>query len=184
MIRQFLTVIVGALILVPAAVSAQEPAPKKKSEPTPNRVYVKIIMPTAAAERDKKRPAVETWIAEDLRKRGQAKFTAVTKWVPLDLDPISGIPLCDSVWDGGALGDTHYCPVGADIPDRSDGRIKVLVDGWGPGGVGVTVAMTDEPGSRAIAGVKELKTDQGMPYVAVLIGPPPENSADPKDGKK
>ena len=89
-----------------------------------------------------------------------------------------------SVWDGGKLGDIHYCPVGADIPDRAKGRIKVLVGGWGPGGVEVTVSMTDEPGSRAIAAVKELKTEQGMPYVAVLIGPPPENPAAPTNGKK
>ena len=48
----------------------------------------------------------------------------------------------------------------------------------------VTVSLTDEPGSREIAAVEEIKTEQGLPYVAVLIGPPPENPAAPADHKK
>jgi hypothetical protein len=48
----------------------------------------------------------------------------------------------------------------------------------------VTISLTDEPGSRALAAVEQLKTDQGIPYVAVLIGPPPEKSTAPTSGKR
>ena len=61
------------------------------------------------------------------------------------------------------------------IIERADGRIKVFLNGWNPDLVEVTVSLKDEPGSREIAAVEEAKTEQGMPYVAVLIGPPPEN---------
>ncbi len=183
MTRQLLALIVSTLTLVPCAVKAQEPTPKKAAQPRSNQVYVKIIMPTDPADRDKDRPVVESWIAQDLKKRGQAKFTAATGWVLLDLSPFEAT----DVWDG-VLGDKPHCPVGADIPDRAKGRIKVLLRGWGPGGPDVTVSLTDEPGSRAIAAVEQykdpFKTVKGMPYVAVLIGPPPENPAAPTDRKR
>jgi hypothetical protein len=162
--------VVSALAVIPYAVIAQKETPKTVAAPKSNQVYVKIIMPTDPADRDKDRPVVESWIAEDLKKLGQAKFTAVTRWVPLDLSPFEAT----DVWDGGKLGDILYCPVGADIPDRAEGRIKVLLIGWHPGGAEVTVSLRDEPGSRASAAVEEAKTEQGLPYVAVLIGPPPE----------
>jgi hypothetical protein len=177
--RQLVTLIVCTLTLVPYASEAQEPTPKKASQPKSNQVYVKIIMPTDPADGDQDRPAVESWIAEDLKKRGQAKFTAVTAWVPLDLSPDEAT----HVWDGN-LGGKSYCPVGADIPQRAEGRIKVFLSGWSPGGAYATVSLNDEPGSRALAPVEELKTNQGMPYVAVLIGLPPETPAAPIDGKK
>ena len=180
MTRQLLVLIVGTLILVPYPAKAEEPTLKKAAEPQSNQVYVKIIMPTDPADRDQDRPVVESWIAEDLQKRGQARYTAVTGWVPLDLSPLEAT----HVWDGGKLGDTLYCPVGADIPDRAKGRIKVLLIGWTPGGADVTVSLKDEPGSRAIAAVEEYKTAQGMPYGAVLIGPPPEKPNAPTDHKK
>jgi len=178
--RRILVSIVSTLIPVLCAVKAEEPTPKNAAPPKSNQVYVKIIMPTDPADRDQARPVVESWIADDLKKLGQAKFTAVTEWVPLDLSPWEAT----RVWGGGKLGDILYCPVGADIPDRAKGRIKVLLIGWSPGGADVTVSLTDEPGSRAIAAVEELKTEQGMPYVAVLIGLPPENPAAPTDRKK
>jgi len=161
--------VVSALALVPYAVKAQEPTPMKAPQPKCNQVYVKIIMPADPADRDKDHPVVESWIAEALKSRGQAKFTAVTGWVPLDLSLFAAT----DVWDGN-LGCIPYCPVGADIPDRAKGRVKVLLSGWSPGGAFVTVSPKDEPGSRAIAPVEEFKTELGMPYVAVLIGPPPE----------
>jgi len=182
MTRLFLAsiAIVSALALVPYAMKAQEPTPKKAAQPKSNQVYVKIIMPTDPADGDKDRPVVESWIAEDLKKLGQAKFTAVTGWVLLDLSPFEAT----DVWDGGKLGDVLYCPVGADIPDRAEGRIKVFLSGWGPGGNEVAVSLTDEPGSRAIAAVEPSPSYSGMPYVAVLIGPPPEDPAAPTDRRK
>jgi hypothetical protein len=182
MTRLFLAsiAVVSVLAVIPYAVIAQKETPKTVAAPKSNQVYVKIIMPTDPADRDKDRPVVESWIAEDLKKLGQAKFTAVTRWVPLDLSPFEAT----DVWDGGKLDDILYCPVDADIPDRAKGRIKVHLNGWSPGGGEVTASLTDEPGSRAIAAVKKLKTDQGMPYVAVLIGLPPENPAAPTDPSK
>lgn len=180
MTRQLLVLIVSTLILVPYALKAEEPTPKKAAPPEFNQVYVKIIMPAGPADRDQDRPVVESWIAEELKKRGQAKFTAVTGWVPLDLSPLEAT----HVWDGGKLGDVLYCPVGADIPERAKGRIKVLLIGWSPGGADVTVSPPDEPGSRVIAAVEALKTEQGMPYVAVLIGPPSEKPTAPTGPSK
>ena len=182
MTRLFLASIgvVSVLAVVPDAVSAQKETPKTVTAPKSNQVYVKIIMPTDSADRDKDRPVVESWIAEELKKLGQAKFTAMTEWVPLDLSPFEAT----HVWDGGKLGDILYCPVGADIPDRANGRIKVLLIGWSPGGADVTASLKDEPGSRVIAAVERLKTEQGVPYVAVLIGPPPEMAQALTDLKK
>jgi hypothetical protein len=179
MTRQLLVLIVGTLTLVSYAAKAEEATPKKAPQPDFNRVYVKIIMPTDPADRDKDCPTVESWIAENLKKRGQAKFAAVTGWVPLDLSPLEAT----HVWDGGKLDDILYCPVGADIPDRAEGRIKVLLTGWSPGGARATASLTDEPGSRAIAAVKGITTEQGMPYVAFLIGPPDEKPTARTDRK-
>jgi hypothetical protein len=180
MTRHLLVLIVSTLILVPYAMNAEEPTPKNAAQPQSNQVYVKLIMPTAAADRDQERPVVESWIAEDLRNLGQARFTAVTGWVPMDLDPWEAT----DVWREGKLDDVLYCAVEAEIPDRAEGRIKVLLKGWHPGGAYVTVSLTDEPGSRAIAAVEEVKTEQGKPYVAVLIGPPVEKPAAPTDRKR
>ena len=183
MTRQLLVLIVGTLAMVPYAMKAQEPTPKNAAQPSSNQVYVKIIMPTDPADRDKDRPVVESWIAEDLKKRGQAKFTAVTEWVLLDSSPFGAT----DVWDG-VLGDRSHCPVGADIPERAEGRIKVLLVGWHPGGARVTASLADEPGSRAIAAVEQAKDQykdqKGMPYVAVLISPPPEGTDAPTDRKE
>ena len=109
MIRQILVLVFSTVTLVPYAVKAQEPAPKNAARPEFNPVYVKIIMPTEPADRDQDRPVVESWIAEDLNKRGQARFTAVTGWVPLDLDPLGSngrvacrkTGRCSLLWRGG-----------------------------------------------------------------------------------
>jgi hypothetical protein len=66
------------------------------------------------------------------------------------------------------------------IVERADGRIKIDFAGWSPVGAFVTVSMRDEAGSREIAAVEDAKYELGMPYVAVLIGPPPEKPAAPK----
>ena len=182
MTRLFLAsiAVVSALAGVPYAVEAQKPTPKKGALAKSNQVYVKIILPIDPATRGKDQPVVESWIAEQIKKRGQSKFTAATGWVPLDVKGEEAT----SVWDG-RLDEKHCnCPVFADIPQRADGRIKILLKGWSPGYAEVTVLLTDEPGSREIAAVEQAKTEQGLPYVAVLIGPPPEKLAAPTDHKK
>jgi hypothetical protein len=147
-------------------------------------VYVKIILPIAPTTRDKDRPVVESWIAEELKKRGQSKFTAVTAWVPL---VSKGLEVTE-VWDGKLDGKRWIQggrPVDGDIPERADDRIKVVLFGWHCFvAANATVELKDEPGSRAIAGVDDYKDDSGMPYVAVLIGPPPKDPAAPTDPKK
>ena len=176
MTRQQFVLIVSMLILVPCTLNAVEPTPKKATQPRLNQVYVKVIMPADLADRDKDRPVVESWIAEDLKKLGQAKFTAVTGWVPLNLSPLEST----DVWNG-ELGKQSYCPVGADIERAKGPIIKVHLSGWSPGGAFLIVPLKDEPGSRVIAAVKDLKSEQGMPYVAVFIGPPPQKTAAPTD---
>ncbi len=182
MTRLFLaSIAVGsALAVVPDNVKAQKPTPKKGALSKSNQVYVKIILPTDPATRDKGRPVVEAWITEQLKKRGQPKYTAATAWVPLARKWDESTP----VWDGRLDNKQCNCPVFGDIPERADGRIKVLLNGWGPCLVEVTVSLRDEPGSRAIAAVDQARTEQGLPYVAVLIGPPPEKPAAPTDHKK
>ena len=174
MTRLFLaSIVVGALALVPDAMKAQQPTPKKGALANSNQVYVKIIWPTEPANREKDRPIVESWIAEQLKKRGQTTFTAASAWVPLtDQEEYRGKRFT-RVWDGGLDGKACACPVSGQITERADGRIKVLLDGWAPvPGYDVTVSLTDEPGSREIAAGEQMKTEQGLPYVAVLIGPP------------
>ena len=189
MTRLFLAsiAVVSALAVVPYAGKAQAPTPKKGALPKSNQVYVKIILPTDPATRDKERPVVESWIAEQLKKGGQSKFTAATAWVPL-VDKKEEFAFPTEVWDGVLEGKTWGCPVDGEIVERADGRIKVLLRGWGPGGDRVTVSLTDEPGSREIAAGEhpDPETEQGRPYayVAVLIGPPPEKPAAPTGKSK
>jgi hypothetical protein len=181
MTRLFLSLIavVSALAVVPYAVKAQKATPNKGELTILNQVYVKIILPTDPATREKGGPVVESWIAQQLKKRGQSNFTAATAWVPL----VVKIFEATDVWDGRLDEKTWGCPVGG-VVERADGRIKVLLSGWSPGGARVTVSLTDEPGSREIAAVEGVKTEEGLPYVAVLIGPPPEKPAAPTDHKK
>jgi hypothetical protein len=178
MTRLFLAsmAIVSALAVVPYAVQAQKLTPEKGTLPKPNQVYVKIIWPADPATRDRDRPIVESWIAEQLKKRGQTKFTAATAWVPL-------ADRKGEVWDAVLEGQLCGCPVVRQIVARADGRIKVRLDGWRPAFTSLTVSLPDEPGSREIAAVEKFKTEQGLPYVAVLIGPPPEKSAAQTDKK-
>jgi hypothetical protein len=180
MMRLFpaLFVALGALALNPYAAKAQKP--KKDALPKSNQVYVKVILPTDPATRDMDRVGVESWIAEQIEKRGKSKFTAATAWVPL----FEKNEEATRLWNG-TLNDKQWaCPVAGYIVERADGRIKVRLDGWVPVPYGLTVSLTDEPGSREIAAVGRIKTEQGMPYVVILIGPPPEKAAGPADQKK
>ena len=169
-----IAVVFSAGALLP--VKAQKATPEKGALPKLNRVYVKIILPADPAARDKDRPVVESWIAEQIKKRGESKFTAATAWVLL-VETGKKVEDPTLVWDGG-------CRVHGQIVERQDGRIKVFLDGWGPDPAGVTILLADEPGSREIAAAEQDKTEQGMPYVAVLIGPPSEKTAAPTDLKR
>ncbi|MBI3411614.1 MAG: hypothetical protein HY040_25070 [Planctomycetes bacterium] len=180
MTRHFLAsiAVVSALAVVPYTVKSQKTTPKERALPKLNQVYVKIILPTDPPNRDKDRPVVESWIAEQLKKRGQSKFTAATGWVRLDGKWDEDMWVSDGRLDGKHWG----CPVNGDIAERADGRIKVALYGWGPDGGRVTISLKDEPGSREVAVAEVFQTEQ--PYVAVLIGPPPEKAAAATDHKK
>lgn len=182
MTRVFLAFLaaISALAVVPCTVGAQKTTPKKVPLPISNQVYVKIVLPTDPVARDKDRPLVESWIAEQLIKRGQSKFTAATGWVPLDVKRDEST----RVWDGNLDDKFWGCPVSGYIDKQADGRVKVFLDGWVPFPAGVTVSLKDEPGSREIAAVERAKSEQGVPYVAILIGPPPEQPAASTDHKK
>lgn len=169
--------IVSALTVVPYAVNAQMPIANKGTLPHINQVYVKIILPTDPVKGKTNGPVVESWIAKKLRKPGESKFTAATEWVPLAVKGEESTP----VWDGMHDNKQRACPVNGQIAKRADGRAEILLDGWGPFPISVTVSLTDEPGSRKIEAVDKAKTDQGLPYVAVLISPAAtENSLRPE----
>jgi hypothetical protein len=165
-----LIVVVSALAALPYASNAQKPTPKKEALPKLNQVHVKILMPT-------ERPVVESWIVEQLKKGEQSRYVAATGWVPVD---VSGEEK-KLVWFGDLEGESWGYPVNGQISERANGRIKVhleLLDDPDPiPGPGATISLKDEPGSREIASVKELKTKQGPAYVAVHVGPLPEQAA-------
>lgn len=171
--------IVSALIVASYVANAQAPSASKGNLPRCNQVYVKIIWPADPVNDTTNRPAVESWIAKRLKKLGQSKFTAVTDWVPL-----GDCGFGSYVWDG-FLGDKRWvCSVNGRIKERSDGQVEVVLDGWGPATLAVTVSLTDEPGSRDIRTVEWLRTDQGMPYVAVLVCPVAPEGSDCEAGEE
>ena len=165
--------IVIALTVVSYAVNAQAPSANEGTPTNCNQVYVKIIWPADSVKDKTNRPVVESWIAEQLKKQGQSKFTAATDWVPLGACGFGSY-----VWDGSLDDKRWVCSVNGIIKKRSDGRVEVVLDGWGPASFAVSVSLTDEPGSREVGAVERIKTDQGMPYEAVLISPVVPEGAD------
>lgn len=157
---------------------AQAPTPETTTRSQFNQVFVKVIVPVTSRTPKQDGPVVESWIAEQLKQLGESEYFAVTDWVPV-CDALLEDDIVDNrVWDG-SLG---YCPVGGDIPERKNGRLLVSVAGWTPGGSGANITLPDEPGSRAVGPVrlllgkegKRIKIEEGLPYVAVIIAPPPQ----------
>lgn len=179
--------VICMLTVAPYAGEAQKPTATNGALPKFNQVYVKIILPIDPTRRDKDRLVVETWIAEQLKKRGQPKLIAATSWVPL-VDKRTRFPFSTEVWDGGLEGKSWGCPVDGVIVERADGRVKVVLRGWSPADHRVTISLADEPGSREIVAGEymDLDTEQRrlFAYVAVLIGPPSEKTATFTDHKK
>ncbi len=119
--------VVSALALVPFASKAQKAEPNKSAVPKSNQVFVKFIVPTDPATDGKDRPVVESWIAEQLKKRGQSKFTAATGWVPLAVKGEEFKMLWNGWLDGQPWGD-----VSGKMAERADGRIKLILYSYGP----------------------------------------------------
>jgi hypothetical protein len=165
-----------------AELPAQDATPESIARRQFNQVFVKVIMPVTARTPKQDGPVIESWVAEQLKQLGESEYFAVTNWVPVCDGLLSDDEVDNRVW-GGSLGNASFCPVGGDLPERKDGRVLVSVVGWSPGAVEARVTLADEPGTRAVepalgysaSGVKRhVQGEKPMAYVAILIGPPPQ----------
>lgn len=165
-----------------AELPAQAPTPESAARRKFNQVFVKVIVPVTSRTPKQDGPVVESWVAEQLEKLGAPEYFAVTNWVPVCDGLLADDIVDNDVWDGRLDGNHPYCPVGGDIPERKNGRLLVNVSGWLPSsGYEANVNLPDEPGSRAVGPVqilvgkerKPAKVDEPLPFVAVIIAPPP-----------
>ena len=176
-----LLLVLYTLTTFAAELPAQNPTPASIARQRFNQVFVKVIMPVTTRTPKQDGPVVESWVAEQLKKLGEPEYFAVTDWVPVCDGLLADDIVDNDVWDGGRIGKTLFCPVGGDIPERENGRVLVSVAGFTPGGGGANITLPDEPGSRAVGPVrllvgkegKRIKIEEGLPYVAVIIAPPP-----------
>ncbi|MEM7559703.1 MAG: hypothetical protein AAF394_11325 [Planctomycetota bacterium] len=163
-----------------AQLRAQAPTEAKVKREHFNQVFVKLIIPVTDSYPMQDGPAIESWVKKRLKKLNVAEYFAVTDWVPICDGLLADDIVTNHVW-GGVLGKRSCCPIGADIPERKDGRMQVYLNGWSPGGCEAIIKLDDEPGSRAVGPMqvfggkkhKPLKVDWQMPYVAVMVAPPP-----------
>lgn len=161
-----------------------------------NQVFVKVILPVTARTPKQPGPAIETWVSEQLKEQGASEYFAVTDWVPVCDGLLADDEVDNHIWDGCLVSkeSSRFCPVDGDLPERKDGRVLVLVNGWHPGGGHEAKAsIMDEAGMRVVEPVLpnsangKRKTQPGekpLAYVAILIGPPPrERDATRRDGE-
>ncbi len=132
-------------------------------------VYAKIILPIKPPAKGE-HPAVESWIAKKLRRRGETEFRAVTNWVRL----AEGDERDSDIWAATVDGKNWGCPVSGRVSERTaDGKVKVELSGWSPVAVakikGGTLAA--ETGSRTIATVDTGIDQDGRAFVALVVGP-------------
>ena len=174
--------IVNMVVAMAAELPAQGPAPESTTWRQFNQVFVKVIVPVTSRTPKQEGPVVESWVAEQLKQLGESEYFAVTDWVPVCDGLLADDIVDNDVWDGRLDGKHSYFPVGGDIPKRENGRLLVKLTGWlCPVGGEANITLPDEPGSRAVGPVqilvgkekKPLKVDERLPYVAVIIAPPP-----------
>ena len=167
---------------IAAELPAQGPTPESTARRRFNQVFVKVIVPVTSRTPQQDGPVVESWVAEQLKHLGVSERFAVTDWVPVCDGLLTDDFIDNDVWDGRLGGKHAYSPVGGDIPERENGRLLVKVTGWlCPVGGEANITLRDEPGSRAVGPVqilvgkerKPMKTEDPLPYVAVIITPPP-----------
>lgn len=173
------------LTTLAAELCAQNPTPASIARQRFNQVFVKVIMPVTARTPKQDGPVVESWVAEQLKERGESESFAVTDWVPVCDGLLTDDEVDNRVWSGQLVGKMsgRFCPVEGDLPERKDGRVAVLVGGWDPGGGHeAKVTLADEPGTRTVEPVvpdsvrgkrQAIPGEKPLAYVAVLIGPPP-----------
>ena len=170
------------------SIKVQEPTQTKAVKPDLNQVFVKVILPVTSSTPKQDGPIVESWIAEQLKQQGESEYFAATDWVPICDGLLANDVIDNDVWDGQLNSNHSYCAVGGDIPERENGRLLVSVAGWSPAsGCEARISLADEPGNRAVVPVQffvgpekkpvKFKADDRLPYVAVLICPPPTKPA-------
>jgi len=169
--------------IIAAELPARPPTPASTARQQFNQVFVKVIVPVTSRTPQQDGPVVESWVAEQLKQLGETEYFAVTGWVPVCDGLLEDDVIDNDVWDGQLGGKHSYFPVGGDIPERANGRLLVKVTGWlCPVGGEANITLPDEPGSRAVGPVrilvgqerKRIKIEEGLPYVAVIIAPPPQ----------
>lgn len=141
-------------------------------------LFVKVMLPEVAPPK----PApnnfpVEKWIQTAIRKQGQTELRAVTSWVRLPSGEFDSV----DVWNATVNGKGWGCPVGGSAFVQPDGRCKVELIGWTPGGADLLGnVITPEPGNRKIAKVGFKRGPEGeetgvqfetLAYVAILVAP-------------
>jgi hypothetical protein len=177
--------IINLVVAFGAEVPAQDPTPESNARRRFNQVYVKVIVPVTARTPHQDGRTVESWVTEQLKELGDFEYFALTDWVPICDGLLEDDEVDNRVWPSRLDGSAPFCPVGGDIPERSNGRVTVSVTGWAPvAGYGAKVELTDEPGTRAVEPVlaysvngekEQVQVEKPMAYVAVLVGPPPAN---------
>jgi len=177
--------VVNMVAAFAAELPAQSSTPQSTARRQFNQVFVKVIVPVTSRTPKQDGPVVESWVAEQLKQLGVSEYFAVTDWVPV-CDGLLADDLIDNdIWDGRLDGKSPYFPVGGDIPERENDRVLVKVAGWlCPVGGEANITLRDEPGSRAVGPVQilvgkegkpvKLDDDERLPYVAVIIAPPPQ----------
>ncbi|MDM4015907.1 hypothetical protein [Roseiconus lacunae] len=170
------SMIVAITSELPAQGAMPDPAARRQF----NQVFVKVVVPVTSRTPKQGGPVVESWVVEQLKQLGESEYFAVTGWVPVCDGLLEDDTVDNHVWDGRLKGEHGFCPVGGDIPQRKNGRLLVRVAGWTPVGGEANITLSDEPGNRAVGPVRLLvgketrgKVEEGLPYVAVLIAPPP-----------
>jgi hypothetical protein len=179
--------VLWTLMTFASELPAQKPTPASVARKRFNQVFVKVIVPVTERTPKQDGPVVESWVAEQLKAMGESEYFAVTNWVPVCDGLLEDAEIDNRVWSGQLFGKQSgtFCPVGGDIPERENGRVLVLVGGFTPVGGEANIKLQDEPGSRAVGRVrlgaskegKRIKIEEGLPYVAVLITPPPQSGA-------
>ena len=169
------------LSVIVTELPAQAPLPESTTQQPFNQVFVKVIVPVTSRTPKQDGPVVEHWVAKQLKQLGESEFFAVTNWVPVCDALLEDDTVDNDVWDGRLEGFHGYCPVGGDIPQRENGRVSVSVAGWTPVGGEANITLSDQAGNRAVGPVrlqigekgKRTEIEKGLPYVAVIIAPPP-----------
>ncbi|QDV30097.1 hypothetical protein Spb1_20250 [Planctopirus ephydatiae] len=178
-----LSLVLHTLTPFSADLTAQDPTPDSIARRQFNQVFVKVVMPVTTRTPKQDGPVVEAWVAEQLKQSGESEYFAVTNWVPVRSALLEDDEVDNRVW-GGSLRNASFCPVDGDIPERNEGRVLVSVAGWAPvAGHEARVTMADETGNRTVEPVQvysasgeklQVQDKKPMAYVAILIGPPPQ----------